>query len=100
MPPPDKFPAILAFAGQEKYGDVLNFKIGYTTLKGYHIILSSKVCHWHPPAVSMSRIRIVVHEDGNFYFQVLLRSKEAGILETVDHFLSVCEMMASMKGEY
>ena len=32
--------------------------------------------------------------------QVLLRSKEAGTMETVDHFLSVCEMMANLKGEY
>ena len=37
-----------------------------------------------------------VHEDGSFYFQVLLRSMEAGTMETVDHFLSVCEMMANV----
>ena len=53
-----------------------------------------------PSAGSISRTRIVVHEDGSFYFQVLLRSKEAGTMETVDHFLSVCEMMANVKGEY
>ena len=99
MPPPDKFPAILAQAGQ-KYSDVLNFGVGYTTSKGYHIIVGSKVCHWHPPAGSISRTRIVVHEDGTFYFQVLLCSKEAGTMETDDHFLSVCEIMANLKGEY
>ena len=75
MPPPDKFPAILARAGQEKYGDVLNFEVSYTTSKGYHVMVGSKVCHWHPPAGSISRSKIVVHEDGSFYFQVLLRAR-------------------------
>ena len=56
-------------------------------------------CHWHPPAGCISQTRIVVHENGTFYFQVLLRSKEAGTMETVDHFLSLCEMMANVKGE-
>ena len=51
-------------------------------------------------ASTISRARTVVYEDGSFYFQVLLRSKEAGTMETVDHFLSVCEMMANVKGEY
>lgn len=41
-PSPDKFPVIPARAGQEKYGDVHNFKIGYTTSKGYHIIVGSQ----------------------------------------------------------
>ena len=86
VPPPDSIPAILAQAGQEKYDDHLNFEVGYTTSKGYHVIVGSKMCHWHPPAGSISRTRTVVHEDGSFYFQVLLRSKEAGTMETVDHF--------------
>ena len=100
VPPPESFPAILARAGQEKYGDMLNFEIGYTPGKGYHVIVGCKVCHWHPPAGSVSHARIVVYEDGSFYFQVLLQSKEAGTMETVDHFLSVCEMMANVIGEY
>ena len=29
-------------------------------------------------------LSLVVHEDGSFYFQVLLRSKEAETMETVD----------------
>lgn len=100
VPPPDSFPAILARAGQEKYGELLNFEMGYTPSKGYHVIVGCKVCHWHPPAGSVSRTRTIVYEDGSFFFQVLLRSKEAGTMETVDHFLSVCEMMANVKGEY
>ena len=84
VPSPESFPAILAQAGQEKYGDLLNFEIGYTPSKGYHVTVGCKVCHWHPPAGSISRTRIVVYEDGIFYFQVLLRSKEAGTMETVD----------------
>ena len=100
VPPPDNFPAILAGAGQEKYGNRLNFEVGCTFSKGHHVIVSCKVCHWHPPAGSISRTRVVVYEDGSFYFQVLLRSKESGTMETVDHFLSVCAMMANEKGEY
>ena len=96
VPPPKSFPAILARTGQEKYSDLLNFDLGCTTSKGYHILIGCKVCHhlcchWHPPAGSVSRMRIVVYKDGSFYFQVLLRSKEAGTMETIDHFLSVCK---------
>ena len=62
-----------------------------------HVLIRCKVCHWHPPAGSVSQTRIVVYEDGSFYFQVLRHSKEAGTMETIDHFLSVCEMMANHK---
>ena len=100
VPPPENFPTLLARAGENKYGGLLHFEVGYTVSKGHHLIVGSKVCHWHPPAGTISRARIVVYEDRSFYFQVLLRSKEAGTMETVDHFLSVCEMMANVKGEY
>ena len=96
-PPLDSFLATLVRAGLEIYGDHLVFDVGYTDSKGCHLIVSCKVCHWHPPAGSISRTRTVVHEDGKFYFQVLLRSKEAGTMETVDHFFIVCEMMANVK---
>ena len=58
--PPDGFLTILARAGQEKYGDHLNFEIGCTS-KGYHLIVGCKLCHLHPPAGSISRTRIVYH---------------------------------------
>ena len=45
VPPPKSFPAILARAGQEKYGDLLNFDLGYTASEGYHVLISCKVCH-------------------------------------------------------
>ena len=73
----DNFPAVLARAGQKRYGCLLNFETGYTT-KGPHVIVTCKSCHWHPPAGTISRTRIVVHEDGTYYFQVLLHSKETG----------------------
>ena len=85
VPPPKSFPAILARAEQEKYG---NFDLGYAALKGYYVVVGCKVCHWHPPAGSVSQTRIIIYKDGSFYFQVLLRSKEAGTMETIDHFLS------------
>ena len=92
MPPPKSFPAILARTGQEKYSDLLNFDLGYTTSKGYHILIGCKVCyHLHLPAGFVSRMRIEVYIDGSFYFQVLLRSKEAGTMETIHHFLSLCK---------
>ena len=95
----DSFPAILSRAGREKYGEVLNFEVGYTT-KGCHLIVRCSACHWHPPAGPVSRTRIVVYEDGAFIFQVLLYSKEVGRVETVEHFLDVCDMMANLRGEY
>ena len=85
---------VLACAGQERYGGQLIFDIGYSS-KGRHVIVSSKSCHWHPPAGVMSRTRLVVQEDGYYYFQVLLLPKDDGKIDTTDHFLSVCEMMVS-----
>ena len=95
----DNFPAVLARAGQKRYGCLLNFETGCTT-KGPHVIVTCKSCHWHPPAGTSSRTRIVVHEDGTYYFQVLLHSKETGRMETVDQFLSACGMMANENGDY
>ena len=85
VPPPESFPVILARAGQEKHR---NFDLGYAASKGYHVVVGSKVCHWHPLAGSVSQMRIIVYKDGSFYFQVLLRSKETGTIETIDHFLN------------
>ena len=39
-----RFPLPIAFP--EKYSDVLNFEVGYTISKGYHVIVGSKVCHF------------------------------------------------------
>ena len=71
VPPPESFPTVLAQAEQEKYGDLLNFKIGFTPSKGYNIIVYCKMCLCHPPAGSVSHTRIIVYEDGSFDFQVL-----------------------------
>ena len=51
----DSFPAILARAGQEKYGHLLNFKIGYTASKGCHLIVCCKVL----PLASTSRLYLL-----------------------------------------
>ena len=88
------FPAILASAGKKKYGDQLNFELGYTD-QGSHVTVTSKFCHLHPPAGIVSRTRIVVSEDGTFTFQVLLCCKENGKLTTVDEFLNLCERITS-----
>ena len=58
------FPAILASAGKKKYGDQLNFELGYTD-QGSHVTVTSKFCHLHPPAGIVSRTRI---KDGTFTF--------------------------------
>ena len=51
----------LALAGQAKY-DFLQFDVGCTVTKGAHVIIvGCKVCHWHPPAGSISRTRAAVH---------------------------------------
>ena len=90
----------LAVAGQAKYDSRLQFDVGRTVTKGAHVIVGCKVCHWHPPAGSISRTRVVVHEDRSFFFQILLRTKTSGKLQSVDEFLGLCEMMANSKGEF
>ena len=76
------FPAILSRPGKEKYGEDLNFELSCTESHDL-VIVSSKLCHFHPPAGLASRTRINVTEDGVFDFQVLLLSKEKGKLSTV-----------------
>ena len=97
---PDISVGSLALAGQAKYDTSLNFDVGYTATKGSHLIVGCKVCHWHPPAGSISRTRVVVHEDRSYFFQVLLREKNSGKLQSVDEFLNICEMMANSKSEF
>ena len=99
-PSTEGFLAVLARKGQEKYGELLSFDVGYTTTKGLHLIVGCKVFHWHPPAGSISRLRLVVYDDESFYFQVMLHSKEIGRIENIDHFLSLCDMMANVNSEY
>ena len=59
-----------------------------------HTVVTSKICHYHPPAGIISRTRVVVYEDGNFCFQVLLQSKETGKLERL------CNMMIDKKWKF
>ena len=70
----DSFHRVLVTAGEKEYGESLNFCVRHTVTKGSHLLVDSKLWHWHPPAGSTSRIRLVVNEDGSFDFQVLLRS--------------------------
>ena len=92
---PRDFLAVLFETGSEKYGEVLNFELGCTANKGRHLLVSCKVYHWHPPAGSISRKRLVVQEDNSFSFQVMFHCKESGILEIPEDFLSLCDMMVN-----
>ena len=96
----DSFLARLARAGIEKYLSHLNINTAYTATKGSHLTVTCKLCHWHPPVGAISRTRLVIHEDGSFYFQVLLDMKQCGVMETCEEFLLICEMMANVKGDY
>ena len=89
-------------AGREKFANQLSFDVAATADKGREslLVVACKVFHWHSPAGFISRARLVVHEDRSFFFQVLLRSLQAGTIETVDQFLSLCEKMANVKREY
>ena len=81
---------------RKKYGDQLNFELGYTD-QASHVTVTSKFCHLHPLAgiVSHTRIVIVVSEDGIFTIQVLLCCKEDGKLTTVDEFMNLRERITS-----
>ena len=93
---PRDFLAVLHETGAEKYGEILNFELGCTAInKGRHLLVSCKVYHWHPPAGSISRKRLVVQEDNSFSFQVIFHCKESGLLENSEYFMSLCDMMVN-----
>lgn len=93
------FPEVLSQTCQEKYEAELNFQLKYSSA-GSHIVVTSKLCHFHPPAGIISRARLVVHEDGSFEFQVLLQCKETGNLQTVEDFVKVCNMMTDKQYKF
>ena len=90
----------LAQAGRETFADKLQFDVVSTDKQARLLVVGCKTFHWNPPAGFLSRTRVLVHEDRSYFFQVLLKSKQVGEIETEKQFLSLCEMMANEKGEY
>ena len=90
----------LAQAGRTQFTDKLQFDVVSTDKQARLLVVGCKTLHWNPPAGFLSRTRVLVHEDRSYFFQVLLRSKQVGEIETENQLLSLCEMMANEKGEY
>ena len=53
----------------------------------------------HPPLGLVSRVRIVLDQNGKYSFQVLLFSKEEGSINTIDEYLQLCSRIG-IKGEF
>ena len=63
------------------------------------ITCSRRDLHNHPPLGLVSRVQVVVNQDGKYDFQVILFSKEKGSITTIDDYLALCEQIAG-KGGY
>ncbi len=83
-------------AGKVKYGEELNFELGCTDSQGSHVIVTSKLCHLHPPAGIVSRTRIVVSEDVSSAINVQGRWQ----LTTTAKFLVLCERITSSQYKF
>ena len=73
-------------------------KLSYL-LWGWCINCSRRDMYNHPPLGIVSRVYVVIDEDGKYDYQVLLFSKEKGCISTVDDYLPSCGQISS-KGGY
>ena len=100
-----KRPKVVAFtldqlqeAGKQHYPD-LAF-VSCTNERGDNVLTCSRRdLHDHPPVGLVSRVQIVVDQDGSYDFQVVMFSKEKGSITTVDEYLELCHQIAG-KGGY
>ena len=77
--------------GPECFPD-LSFVLG-TCSAGNTLCISRRDLHQHPPAGLISRARIVITEDKKYDFQVLLRSKDSGYIDSVEKFTELCSII-------
>ena len=84
--------------GEEKYPDLV-FVSCTNELGDGVLTCSRRDVYNHPPLGLVSRIQIVVDQDGKYDFQVLLFSKEKGSISTTDEYLVLCDHIAA-KGRY
>ena len=84
--------------GEEKYPDLVF--VSYTNELGSGVLTCCRRdVYDHPPLGLVSRVQIVVDQDGKYDFQVLLFSKEKGSISTTDEYLALCDRIAA-KGRY
>jgi hypothetical protein len=77
--------------GAQRYPS-LSFVLGNCSA-GDTLSISRRDLHQHPPAGLISRVRIVITENKEYDFQVLLRSKESGCIDSFDKFFELCSMI-------
>ena len=84
-------------AGLDRYPE-LSFEWG--TVSGGNCVLTCtrRDLYEHPPLGLVSRAKIVLDERGEYNFQVLLFSKEKGIISTVEEYLALCDKIAVNSG--
>ena len=101
----EKRPKVVSFtlgqleeAGKQMYPD-LAF-IACTNECGDSVLTCSRRdLYNHPPLGLVSRVQVVVNQDGKYDFQVILFSKEKGSITTIGDYLALCEQIAG-KGGY
>ena len=76
---------VLFEEGIRRFPD-LSFTLGVCNL-GACLSIERRDLHCHPPAGLISRVRIVVREDGSFEFEVVMRLKESGSISILNSFL-------------
>ena len=82
---------VLFRRGQERFPD-LSFILDSCSA-GNTLSVSRRALHQHSPAGLISRARIVITEDKKYDFQVLLRSKGSGYIDSVEKFIELCSMI-------
>ena len=100
----EKRPKVVAFtldqlkeAGKQQYPD-LSF-VSCTNEHGDSVLkCSRRDLHSHPPLGLISRVQVVVNQDGTYDFQVVMFNKEKGSITTIDEYLALCNQIASKNG--
>lgn len=63
-----------------------------------YLVCSQNTLHDHPPAGLVSRARILVSQVGVYEFQILLRTKDKGMITSEEELLHLCGMISKSSG--
>ena len=84
-------------AGEQWYPELVTTSC--TNEDGNNVLACSRRdFHNHPPLGLVSRVQIIVDQDGKYDFQVVMFSKEKGSINTVDDHLELCDQIAVKGG--
>ena len=84
-------------AGRQRYSDLVFSSCEIDG--GPVLICTTKKLYTHPPIGAVSRVKIIVKEDGRYDFQVSVYSKEQGLVSNKDEYLHILETI-SVRSKY